>query len=148
MLYFLVKGYIFTKKGTDTGTKVYSHSTTLIRKNLRTNPPKIPHFTTTKQHSLTPLFQPKSHTILRLTTQSPHPTKKYHPTKCKVTFLQTIKFSALKPSTTTSYLKSHNLYILKTYICHYTLRGIISTNNQTTIPVQVQLSTRIQIVKQ
>lgn len=64
------------------------------------------------------------------------PNKKYHPTKCKVTFLQTIKFSALKPSTITSYLKSHNLHILKTYVYHYTLRGIISTNIQITIPVQ------------
>ena len=69
---------------------------------------------------------------------NPHiPTKKYHPTKRKVTFLQTIKFSALKPSTTTSYLKSHNLYILKTYICHYTLRGIIFTDSLTPTPVQV-----------
>lgn len=95
-----------------------------------------------------PFLHPKSQ-HLSASPLNPHiPNKKYHPTKRKVTFLQTIKFSALKPSTTTSYLKSHNLYILKTYICHYTLRGIISTNNQTTIPVQVQLSTRIQIVKQ
>lgn len=57
--------------------------------------------------------------------------------KCKVIFFQTINFSALKPSATTSCLKSHNLHILKIHICHYTLRGIISTNPLNTIPVQV-----------
>lgn len=121
----MVKGYIFTKKGTDTGTKVYSHSTTLILKNPRTNPPKNSHSTTTKQCSLTPLSAPKIQHFPN-SPRNPHiPNKKYHPTKRKVTFLQTINFSALKPSATTSYLKSHNLYILKTYICHCTLQGII-----------------------
>lgn len=137
MLYFSVKGYIFTKKEPVAHPKRYSHSTTLILKNLRTSQPKNPHSTTTKSPTLTPLFQLKSQ-LLPTSPLNPHiPTKKYHPTKCKVTFLQTINFLALKPSTTTSYLKSHNLYILKTYICHYTLRGIISTNSLTTTPVQV-----------
>ena len=137
MLYFLVKGYIFTKKEPVAHRKRYSHSITLILKNLRTSQPKIPHLTTTKSPIPTPLFQTKHPTSLRLTTKSPHSQQKISPTKRKVTFLQTINFSALKPSATTSYLKSHNLYILKTYICHYTLRGIIFTNIQITTPVQV-----------
>ena len=100
------------------------------------NTPSLPYSNSTPQH-------------LPNSSLNPHiPNKKYHPTKRKVTFLQTINFSALKPSSTTSYLKSHNLYILKTYICHYTLQGIISTNPLNTIPVQVRLSTRIQIMKQ
>ena len=137
MLYFSIIGYIFTKKGTDTGTQVYSHSTTLIRKNLRTLKPKIPHSITQKlstyMYAVNPTF-----TQFSISPLNPHiPTKKYHPTKRKVTFLQIINFSALKPSTTISYLKSHNLYILKTDICHYTLQGTISTNPLITTPAQV-----------
>ena len=132
-----MKGYIFTKKEPVAHPKRYSHSTTLILKNLRTNPPKIPHSTTTKPHSLTPLSHQKPQ-LLSTSPLNPHiPNKKYHPTKCKVTFLQTIKFSVLKPSITTSYLKSHNLYILKIHICHYTLQGTIITYSLSTIPVQV-----------
>ena len=137
MLYFSVRGYIFTKNWTDTGTKVHSHSITLILKNLRTKQPKNSHFTTTKPHPLTSLSTPKIPTSLQLTTQSPHSNKKYHPAKCKVTFLQSIKFLALKPSTTISYLKSHNLHILNPHICHYTSQGIIPLIPLTTMPVQV-----------
>ena len=137
MLYFSVKGYIFTKKEPVAHRKRYSHSTTLILKNLRTSQPKNSHYTTIKHHTSTPLSHQKPQ-LLSTSPLNPHiPNKKYHPTKRKVTFLQTIKFSVLKPSITTSYLKSHNLYILKTYICHYTLRGTIITYSLSTIPVQV-----------
>lgn len=81
VLYFSVKGYIFTKKGTDAGTKVYSHSTTLIRKILRTSQPKFPHFTTTKPTTLTPPFQPKTSTFYHLTIKSRTSNKKISPHK-------------------------------------------------------------------
>ena len=137
MLHFWVKGLFFTKKEPVAHRRRYSHSTTLILKNLRTVVPKIPHFTITKPHNLTPLFYPKFQLLPTSPLNSPISNKKYHPTKCKVIFLHTINFLALKPSTTKQYLKSHNLHILNPHICHYTLQGIIFTNLPINTPVQV-----------
>ena len=137
MLHFLVEGIFFTKKEPVAHRRRYSHSTTLILKNLRTVAPKIPHFTTTKPHNLTPLIYPKFQLLPTSPFNSPISNKKYHPTKRKVTFLQTINFSTPKSSTTKPYLKSHNLHILNPHICHYTLRGIIFTNLPSNTPVQV-----------
>ena len=81
VLYFLVKGYIFTKKWTDAGIKVYSHSTTLILKNLRTPIPKNSHSTTINQPTPYTLSAPKSPTSSRLTTQSPYSQQKISPHK-------------------------------------------------------------------
>ena len=116
VLYFLVKGLFFTKNWTDGGTKVYSHSTTLI---LKTSEPANRKISILPQQNH-PLSLPRSNPIpqhLPTSPFNPHIiNKKYHLTKRKVTFLQTINFSINKPN--------------------YTLRGIISTNIQITTPVQ------------